>query len=124
MACPDMATDARAMPLTLKAEKTMLSRLATAWANRGRAIVSLRHRWFRKTHETERDIVAQQSCVSATERVNDRPSARTGKQKNLSCPDCIQAQNQQLETMLKFMILAAGGNVDGSTGRNGSTSKR
>ena len=102
----------------------MLPRLANALTNSGRAIVSLRHRLFRKTRESEQEVAAQHCLVRATKRVDDRPFAPTGEQESLDCPEFIRTQSQLMTTMLKSMILACGENVDGSATRNGSKPKR
>ncbi len=67
-------------------------------------MVSLRHRLFPRTRETGQETVAQHSRAHVSERVEDRPLAPAGEQKNLSCPDCVRTQNQKLEAMLKLMI--------------------
>jgi len=103
----------------------MLPRLANALTNSGRAIVSLRHRLFRKTRESEQGVVAQHCLLRATERIDDRrPSAPTDEQESLDGPEFIRTQSQLMTTMLESMILACGENVDGSTTRNGSKPKR
>ncbi len=102
----------------------MLSRLATTLRNRRRAIVSLRHRLLRKTRESEQGVVAQHCLVPTTTRVDDCPLAPTGEQESLDCPEFIQMQSQLMTTMLNSMILASGGNIDGSARRNGSKPDR
>ena len=102
----------------------MLPRLAIALANCGSAIVSLRHRLFRKTRESEHGVVEQDCLARATKQVDDRPFAPTREQENLDCPEFIQTQSQLMTTMLQSMMLASGWNVDGSTRRNGSKPKR
>src|ERR1044072_3054384 len=124
MACPDMGKNARALPRTSNRVNAKLSRFLPAWTNRSRALANLRRRLSRPTGGTEREMVAQPSHGRATERGEYRPLAPASEQETPGCPDCVRTQNQQLDTMLRLMILAAGGNVDGSAGRNGSTSKR
>jgi len=112
-----MGAKARVTLLRLDAEISILPRFANA-------IVSLRHRLFRKTSQSEQGVVAQHCPVVATERVDDRPPAPAGEKESLGCAEIIQTQSQLMTTMLESMILASGGNVDRSIRRNGSKPKR
>jgi len=80
----------------------VFSRLATAWGNWRRAIVSLRQGLFRKSRPTEQEVETQPSQVA--KQTNDRPVAPAGAQESGCCPDCMRTQNQKLEAMLKLMI--------------------
>ena len=102
----------------------MLPRLANALTNSGRAVVSFRHRLFRKTRESEQGIVAQHCLVRAAKRIDDRQIAPTSEQESLDCPEFIRTQSQLMTTMLEFMVIACGENVDGSARRNGSKPQR
>lgn len=108
------------MPPSLNVEITMLPRLTNALAKWSGAIPSLRDRLFRKTRESEQAVVERRYLVLPTKRVVDRSFSPTSKQPG---SEFIRTQNQLMEAMIKSMILASGGNVDG-TRRSAAGSQR
>jgi hypothetical protein len=97
----------------LNVEIAMLPRLAAALANWGRAIASLRHHLFPRKREREQPVVELHCLVRPTDRIGDRSFSPTRKRES---SEFIRTQNQLMETMIKSMILASGGNVDGTGG--------
>ena len=101
----------------------MPPRLANAWANWARAMGSLRHRIFRRTPKSEQALATEycQHCphcsVRASKRVDDHRLVPTSKQEGPDSPEFNRRMSQVMETMLKSMILASGGNVEGRSGR-------
>jgi hypothetical protein len=96
----------------------MPARLDNALANWDRALVNLRRRLFRKTPESEQEVVTQPGHVSVAKRVDDRPVAPTVKSESLNDSEFIRTQSQLMQTMLKAMIVASGWSADGSARGN------
>ena len=91
---------------------------------------SLRHRLFPRTREIEQ-VVATEYChhcphcrVRAAKGVDDRQWVSAGKPEGPDSPEFNRNVSQVMETMLKSMILASGGNIQGSDSRNGLKSRR
>ena len=106
----------------------MFARLSTSLKNCIRMIQAFSTPIMARIHEKERESLLPRSTFRSSKRADDTggwtsANGGAGDRTNPNDEKIIGTQKQLTRTMLKLMVVACGGNVDGSARRNGTKPK-